>query len=39
MQLISEIIDLLSDEKSTIQSALLKAQVLAHRLGNADLKV
>ncbi|RYH16520.1 MAG: hypothetical protein EON54_28240, partial [Alcaligenaceae bacterium] len=37
MQLITEIIDLLSDHKSSTQSALLKAQVLAHKLGDATL--
>lgn len=37
MQLIDELITLLSDEKATVQSALLKAQILAHRLGDAEL--
>ncbi len=37
MQLINDIIQLLSDEKATVQSALLKAQVLAHRLGDTEL--
>lgn len=37
MKLLDEIIQLLSDEKATVQSALLKAQVLAHRLGDAEL--
>ena len=37
MQLIDELIDLLSDESSSIQRALLKAQVLGHKLGDAEL--
>lgn len=37
MKLVHEIIDLLGDEKASTQSALLKAQILAHRLGNAEL--
>ncbi len=37
MQLIGEIIELLSDQKSSLQGALLKAQVLAHKLANQEL--
>lgn len=37
MKLINEIIDLLSSDVPTIENALFKAQVLAHRLGEADL--
>lgn len=39
MQIIDEIIELLSDDGSSLQSALLKSQVLAHRLGNEELRV
>lgn len=37
MQLINDIVDLLGDENSSTQSALLKAQILAHRLGDEEL--
>jgi len=37
MKIIDDIIDLLADEKSSTQSALLKAQILAHRLGDQEL--
>lgn len=37
MQLIDEIIDLLSSADPSVENALFKAQVLAHRLGEADL--
>jgi hypothetical protein len=37
MQLVDDLINLLSDESSSTQGALLKAQVLGHRLGNAEL--
>jgi len=37
MQLIDDLIDLLSDETSSTQGSLLKAQILGHRLGNSDL--
>ena len=38
MQLIEDIIDLLSSDTSSIENALIKAQVLAHKLGDADFK-
>lgn len=38
MQLVDEIIDLLSSSKPNLENALFKAQVLAHRLGEDDLK-
>lgn len=37
MQLIDEIIDLLSSSDPNVENALFKAQVLAHRLGEAEL--
>ena len=37
MKLIDDLIDLLSDESSSTQGALLKAQVLGHKLGDAEL--
>lgn len=37
MHLIDDIIDLLSDDSKALQSALLKAQVLAHKLGDPEL--
>lgn len=38
MQLIDEIIDLLSSSKPSLDNALFKAQVLAHKLGEIELK-
>jgi hypothetical protein len=38
MQLVHEIIDLLSASKPSLENALFKAQVLAHKLGEQDLK-
>ncbi len=38
MQLVDEIIELLSASKPSLENALFKAQVLAHRLGEEDLK-
>lgn len=38
MQLVDEIIELLSSSKPNLENALFKAQVLAHRLGEDDLK-
>lgn len=38
MQLIDEIIELLSSSKPSLENALFKAQVLAYRLGEEDLK-
>jgi AbiTii len=38
MQLIDEIIELLSSSKPSLDNALFKAQVLAHKLGEGDLK-
>ncbi|MDR6675628.1 hypothetical protein [Xanthomonas sp. 1678] len=37
MQLVDEIIDLLSSADPSVENALFKAQVLAHRMGEADL--
>lgn len=37
MQLLDEIIDLLSSENASTENALIKAQVLAHRLGDSEL--
>lgn len=37
MQILDEIIGLLSDDTASLQAALLKAQVLAHKLGDDDL--
>lgn len=37
MQILDEIISLLSDDGERLQAALLKAQVLAHRLGDDEL--
>jgi hypothetical protein len=37
MQLIDDLINQLSDEASSTQGALLKAQILGHRLGDSDL--
>lgn len=38
MQLIDEIIEILSSEKPSLENALIKAQVLAHRLGELELR-
>lgn len=38
MELVDQIIELLSSDKPSLENALFKAQVLAHRLGEADLK-
>jgi len=38
MQLVDEIIELLSSSQPSLENALFKAQVLAHKLGEADLK-
>lgn len=38
MQLVTEIIDLLSSDNPSLTNALFKAQVLAHRLGENELK-
>jgi hypothetical protein len=38
MQLVDEIIELLSASKPSLENALFKAQVLAHKLGEAELK-
>ncbi len=38
MQLVDEIIELLSASKPSLENALFKAQVLAHKLGEEDLK-
>lgn len=38
MQLVGEIIDLLSASKPSLENALFKAQVLAHKLGEQELK-
>lgn len=38
MQILQEIIDLLSSDKPSLENALFKAQVLAHRLGEAEMK-
>jgi hypothetical protein len=37
MQLINEIIEILSSEKPNLENALIKAQVLAHQLGESEL--
>lgn len=37
MKLLDEIIDLLSDENGSLNSALLKTKVLMHRIGHAEL--
>lgn len=37
MQLVDEIIDLLSSADPSVENALFKAQVLAHRMGEVDL--
>lgn len=37
MQLLDEIIDLLSSDNASTENALIKAQVLAHRLGDSEL--
>lgn len=37
MQLLDDLIELLSSESAATESALIKAQVLAHRLGNTEL--
>jgi hypothetical protein len=37
MKLLDEIIDLLSDEKGSLNAALLKTKVLMHRIGHAEL--
>lgn len=37
MQLVEDIIDVLSDENAALGAALLKAQVLAHRLGEKEV--
>jgi hypothetical protein len=37
MQILDEIISLLSDDAASLQAALLKAQVLAHKLGDEEL--
>lgn len=38
MQLVDEIVELLSASKPSLENALFKAQVLAHKLGEAELK-
>ena len=38
MRLVNEIIELLSSQEPSLQTALLKAQVLAHRLGEFELQ-
>lgn len=38
MRLVTEIIELLSSDKPNLQNALFKAQVLAHKLGEAELR-
>ena len=38
MQLVDEIIELLSSSKPSLDNALFKAQVLAHKLGESELK-
>lgn len=38
MQLIDEIIEILSSEKPNLENALIKAQVLAHRLDEVELR-
>lgn len=38
MKLVSEIIDLLSSNKPSLQNALFKAQVLAHKMAEAELR-
>lgn len=38
MQLVDEIIDLLSASKPSLENALFKTQVLAHKLGESELK-
>jgi hypothetical protein len=37
MKLLNELIDLLGDDKASLKSALIKAQILAHRLGDDEL--
>jgi hypothetical protein len=37
MQLVQEIIEILSSDKPNLENALIKAQVLAHQLGEAEL--
>jgi len=39
MKLLDEIVDLLSDEKGSLNQAMLKTKVLLHRLGNEELAV
>lgn len=38
MQLLNEIIDILSSSEPSVENALFKAHVLAHRLGEAEMK-
>lgn len=38
MHLLNEIIDLLSSSEPSVENALFKAQVLAHRLGEVEMK-
>ena len=38
MHLVNEIIDILSSSDPSLENALSKAQVLAHRLGEAEMK-
>lgn len=38
MQLLNEIIDLLSSNEPSLENALFKAQVLAHQLGESEMK-
>lgn len=38
MRLLNEIISLLSDENTSLNACLVKSQVLAHKLNNAELK-
>lgn len=38
MHLLNEIIDILSSSEPSLENALFKAQVLAHRLGEVDMK-
>jgi len=37
MKLLNELIDLLGDDDSSLKSALIKAQILAHKLGDKEL--
>ena len=37
MQLLQDIIEILSSDKPNLENALIKAQVLAHQLGEAEM--